>query len=206
MKFRILLILLIIGYTSQAQSTYSKWALEGGVGAFKASDTYSDGYSKSSDISFPQISLGGRYMFNETYGLRATGGYLPMKAESQNDGPSRSTNYFRGSLEGIVDLNHFLRMGNPQSPFTVMAHAGGGGSKVGGDFFFHYTAGLMPQYKINDKVSLFGDISYFGHKYQNITWDNRVGQDDGHIWAATIGVVYTLDTDRIPWSRRIRRR
>lgn len=205
MKFRTLLIvMLVVGYTSNAQETYTKWALEAGLGVFNASDTHTSGYSQS-DIGFPEFSLGGRYMFNETIGLRATGGYLRMSSGSESPNEFK-TNYYRASIEGIVNLGQFFGMGNPHTRFNVMAHAGGGVSKVQSEIFLHYTLGIMPQFELSDKVSLFGDISYFGHKYQSATWDGALNDGNGNIWSVTVGVVYSLGTDRIPWSRRIQRR
>lgn len=200
MKFRILLILLIAGYTSQAQSTYTKLALEVGIGIHGSSEPYGMLFTQG-DFSFPQVSLGGRYMFNEYIGVRASAGYLAM-SEGGNSLDFK-TDYFRGSLEGLLDLNHLLRVWDRQSPITVMGHAGGGLSRAEfnngeADNMVHFTLGLMPQYTLNDKWSIYGDFSYFGHKSQSYTWEGTIGGSDGNAWTLSFGVVYTLGTNRTP--------
>lgn len=209
MKFRILFVLLIIGYTSQAQSTYSKWALEAGFGIHGSSKPYGMLYTQG-NFSFPQVSIGGRYMFNESIGVRASAGYLSMN--EGGDSREFDTDYFRGSLEGLLDLKHLLRVWDRRSPFTVIGHAGGGLSRAEfdntgrSDNMLHFTIGAMPQYTLNDKWSLYGDISYFGHKSQSYTWEGEPGGGNGNAWTLSIGVVYNLHSERIPWARRIQRR
>lgn len=214
MKFRILLILLFAGVTSQAQSTYTKWALEAGGGIHGSSGPYLQGFSQS-DINLPQVFGGGRYMFNENFGLRGTIGYLSMS--DGGDSNEFKTHYYRGSLEVLVDLNELFEMWNPAGGFTILLHGGGGLSRANfkqidssattttspgkADNLLHYTAGIMPQYQISEKISLFADFSYFGHISQSYTWDGHAPVDkNGEIWMASIGIVFNLKSARKPWD------
>lgn len=223
MKFRILLILLLAGFTTQAQTTYTKWALEAGGGIHGSSDPYTPGYGQG-DFNFPQVFVGGRYMFNENIGLRASLGYLSMTEGDQSQ--EFKSSYWRGSLEGLLDVNQLFELWNPASPFTILLHAGGGLSRANyndlnfsgtgdpqqanqdrADNLIHFTGGIMPQYRINDRVSLFADLSYFQHMSQSYTWDgysamSEVSQGDGGIWMASIGIVFNLTTARKPWDCR----
>lgn len=216
MRYPILLILLIAGFTSQAQSTYTKWALEAGGGIHGSSGPYLMGFSQN-DVNFPQVFAGGRYMFNENFGLRGTLGYLSMN--DADDSNEFKTHYYRGTLEGLVDLNELFEMWNPASGFTVILHGGGGLSRANfkqiqnssdttatipgrADNLLHYTIGIMPQYGISERISLFADLSYFGHISQSYTWDGHLGVNDnnGEIWMASIGIVFNLTSARKSWD------
>ena len=222
MKFRFLLILIIAGFSVQAQTNYTKWALEAGGGIHGSSDPYSPGYFQES-INLPQLFLGGRYMFNENVGLRMTLGYLSMN--EGEDSEEFDSSYLRASLEGLLDLNQLLEMWEPESRFTILLHAGGGISRMSYDLnsnqfpdpgeantdradnLVHFTGGVMPQYRINDRISVFADVSYFGHLAQSYTWDgysamSEVPGGDGGIWMASIGIVFNLQSARSRWDCR----
>lgn len=221
MNFRVLLIILFLSSAVSAQSTYTKWALEAGGGIHGSSSPFTAGYSQE-DISLPQLFVGGRYMFNEKVGLRATLGYLSMSEAEESE--SFSSSYYRASLEAMLDLNRLLQMWDPDSRFTVLLHAGGGFSHVSygdldptevsgnantdrADNLAHFTGGIMPQYRLNERLSLFADFSLFGHVAQSYTWDghwdlSEVPGGDGRIWNVSIGIVYDLKTARSRWNCR----
>lgn len=219
MNFRIFLVALLLCGSLSAQTNYTKSALEAGGGVHGTSSPFTPGYFQE-DFNLPQVFVGGRYMLNENVGLRATLGFLSMSEAEESQ--SFNSSYFRTSLEAMLDLNRLLEIWNPDSRLTIFLHAGGGYSHVNygdldsgedpgitntdrADNLGHFTGGFMPQYRLNERFSLFADFSFFGHVAQSYTWDGHryleeVPGGDGRIWNASVGIVYNLKTARSRWN------
>src|SRR5690554_3375459 len=173
MTLRVFLIVLLLSGSASAQTTYTKWALEAGGGIHGTSSPFTSGYFQE-DINLPQVFIGGRYMLNENVGLRATLGYLSMSEAEES--LSFNSSYFRATLEAMLDLNRLLEIWNPDSRFTIFLHAGGGFAHVSygnldptvdpgitntdrADNLGHFTGGIMPQYRLSERFSVFADFS-----------------------------------------------
>lgn len=174
MKNITLLILILVLSTPASAQEFDKWSLDLGFGMHKIGAPISDGYSAK---VLGQGSIGVRYMFNEKFGLRADLGYNKFEAD-ENSLPF-SSNYFRGTLEGVVNVGNVLKFNSWTQRFNVLAHTGIGVSILnmiepeltGNLYMTTLNVGITPQFKITDRIAVFADFSSLINFYQNINFD-----------------------------------
>lgn len=169
---------IIFCFTIQVNAQeYNKWSIDIGAGVHQIINPLSTGYS-TNKFSLGQANFGVRYMFNEKFGLRFDVGYNEFK-EGSNSLPFRS-NYYRTSLEGVVNAGNLLKFSSWTKRFNLLVHVGGGYSTLRtikpidngtGKPIINFIAGFTPQYKLSDRFSLFLDISTIFHDYQDITYN-----------------------------------
>lgn len=185
---------------------YNQWSLDLGVGGNKALKDFAPGYWMPT-VDFPQASLGIRYMFNTRFGMRLDFGYQKM---SDEEGKSRefNTNFYRGTLEGVMNLGNVLNFNSWTNSLNVLLHGGAGismmnfdavGATDDNDNMINYVLGITPQLKLSNRISLNGDVSMVGNLLQNATYDGTIHQPtsgahglDGVIWNASVGLSISL--------------
>ena len=151
-----------------------KWSIDLGAGIHTIGVPLSPGYEAS---PLGQGNLGVRYMLNNRFGLRIDLGFSKF-AESKETTPF-SSNYYRATFEGVVNLGSILHFNSWTNRFNVLLHAGGGFSSLntlepivnGGDGMVNLLIGLTPQFKISDKISVFADFSSIFHFAQGNSID-----------------------------------
>ncbi|PQJ77420.1 OmpA family protein [Polaribacter glomeratus] len=181
---------------------YNKWSLDIGAGVTEIINPLSPGY-KTDALSLGQASLGVRYMFNEKFGLRLDVGYNEFK-EGKNSLPFKS-NYYRTSLEGVVNAGNVLNFSSWTSRFNLLFHGGLGMSNLRtitpidngtGEPILNMIVGFTPQFKLSNRISLFLDASAIFHDYQDFTFDGaantRAREINASIFNTSIGVNISL--------------
>lgn len=205
-------MLLLLGCTTTVAAQgqdFNHWSVEGAVGANKALNPYSSGYSSNS-ICFPAAEIGGRYMFNSYAGIRMEAGYCQMKYDhfgTVEQSGYFKTNYGRLTVEGVLNLGQILDFYSIHPRLGLLGYAGVGisslwndslkvGVKNGSDEMMHFTIGFSPQYRLNDRLTLSLNLRTLFHMYESRTFDMRTQiQDrglDGYLLTATVGVNYYL--------------
>lgn len=213
-----LLILACIPLAKGQQRSFNHWSVEGAIGANKALNPYSSGYSSNS-ICFPTFDIGARRMLNSCFGVRAETSYSQLKYDHfgtiEGSGYFK-TNYWRLTIEGVINLGQVLDFATINPRLGLLGYVGLGtsslwndslkiGVKNGSDEMMHFTAGLSPQYRLNDRLALSLNLRLLMHMYQSRTFDMRtLVQDpglDGYLVTATVGVNYYLGTAKthIDW-------
>ncbi|WP_438972473.1 OmpA family protein [Polaribacter sp.] len=152
---------------------FDHWAIDVGLGIHKIGANLSDGYNPA---LFGQGNLGLRYMFNNRFGVRLGLGYSSFKNETSF--PFKS-NYYRASIEGIVNVGDVLRFKDWTNRFNLLMHGGIGSASLnitepednGGDQIIALNFGITPQYKISNSMSLFLDFSSIVHFNQEDNFD-----------------------------------
>src|SRR5690554_2247740 len=162
--------------TMEAQEAdYNKWSIELKGGAHKPTTSFASGYYTETP-DFWQASLGVRYMFNNYFGIRGEFGL----ANLQGGGAEFESNYYRGSLQGVVNLGNVLNFRDWTNTFGLLAHAGAGYSVNtpdspisfdSGDQMGHIILGISPQVRLGNRVALTTDLSFLAHAKQGVTWD-----------------------------------
>lgn len=193
---------LLFCFTTQVNAQeYNKWSLDFGVGVHEIINPLSPGYETGA-LSFGQASLGVRHMFNEKFGLRLDLGYNEFK-EGKNSLPFRA-NYYRASLEGVVNAGSLLKFSSWTKRFNLLFHGGMGLSSLrtikpvetGGEPLLNFIVGFTPQFKLSNRISLFLDASAVFHDYQNFTFDGAANTKDREISAnlfnTSVGVNISL--------------
>lgn len=153
---------------------YNKWSIDLGAGVHTIGVPLSAGYFAS---PLGQGNLGVRYMLNNRFGLRVDLGYSKF-SELKGTIPF-SSNYYRFSVEGVVNVGNILNFDSWTKRINLLLHTGGGFSSLntlkptvnGGDGMVNILLGLTPQYKINDKISVFADLSSIVHFFQENSID-----------------------------------
>ena len=166
-------LFVLISNNTNAQD-YNKWSIDLGAGIHTIGVPLSPGYEAS---PLGQGNLGVRYMLNNRFGLRIDLGFSKF-AESKETTPF-SSNYYRATFEGVVNLGSILHFNSWTNRFNVLLHAGGGFSSLntlepivnGGDGMVNLLIGLTPQFKISDKISVFADFSSIFHFAQGNSID-----------------------------------
>ncbi|WP_343328802.1 OmpA family protein [Polaribacter staleyi] len=174
---RLILGALLIGsvFQSSAQD-FNKWSIDVGAGVQTIVGSVAPGYG-TNNPDFWQANIGARYMFNERFGLRLDLGYNNISEASGNN-PFKS-NYYRGSIEGVINAGNLLNFRSWTKDFNLLVHAGGGISRLyssepidtDADKMRQLIAGVTPQFKLSNRVSLFADVSGISNYYQNRSFD-----------------------------------
>lgn len=168
---------LVIGQEDESNKPdYNRFSVELSAGLQKNGKPATDGYFTATP-SFGQYGLGFRYMLNNRFGLRL--GLGMNRFENADNSLPFKTNYYRGSLEGVMNLYSLLNMDSFGKSFGVLLHGGVGYSVLmakepvdkGKDQMLHAMVGLSPQIKLGRRVALTTDISFLTHIRQHRTWD-----------------------------------
>jgi OOP family OmpA-OmpF porin len=169
------ILIALVTTTSWAQDDdYDHWSIDLGAGIQQIGSTLSPGYNTS---TFGQGNIGVRYMLNERFGFRFDLGYNSMTEGPGS--PAFKSNYYRASLESVVNLGNILKFDSWSNRFNLLFHAGVGAASLnvtepvdnGGDFMFAINLGVTPQYKLTDRIALFLDFSSFIHFEQEDNFD-----------------------------------
>lgn len=199
-------LLMLCFFTAKAQennNNYDHWAIDLGAGIHQAGSTLSPGYSVA---MFGQGNLGVRYMFNNRFGLRLDLGYNSF-TDDDGSRPFKS-NYYRASLEGIVNVGDVLKFHTWTNKFNLLMHGGIGTASLniteptdnGGDLMTALNFGLTPQYKLTDRMSLFLDFSSLIHFGQEDNFDG--GQNSAKresnisLFNTSIGLSFALGKNK----------
>ena len=186
-KILFIALVLIVG-TVNAQR---KWAVELGVGNHTIAD-------EVADLRDNFLHLDGvvRYSFNEKFGVGVYGGYDRLSLENYLTGAEANTDYFRASLEGVVDVTEVANLGN--NTFALFAHGGFGASYFNTDKDYdkllpNLSGGLTGLFKLTQSVALKADWTTTAHFNQGATLDGseqvtNVGINS-FINNATVGVI-----------------
>ncbi|MBG7612630.1 OmpA family protein [Polaribacter sp. BAL334] len=153
---------------------YNKWSIDLGAGIHTIGVPLSPGYNAS---PLGQGNVGVRYMLNNKFGLRFDIGF--SKFNESKGTPAFDANYYRASMEGVVNIGNVLNFNSWSKRINLLLHAGGGFSSLntlsptinGGDGMVNLLVGLTPQFKISDKISVFADFSSIIHFAQENSID-----------------------------------
>ena len=167
-------ILLFVSTFANAQfEQNNKWSIDLMAGGTNAVKPYATGYF-SNTVGLFHASGGFRFMFNNKYGIKLDGGYDRIKNdEFGSNGFSEEfrTDYYRSSLQLILDLGRAFKFENFSNHFSLLFHTGPGFSMLRSmevdrsDNMFNYVVGFTPQIRLGNRAALFADISFIWHIY-----------------------------------------
>jgi len=166
---------------SFGQDNFNKWSIDLGAGINKAWSYR----GQATGVSIPSISLGGRYMLNNVFGLNLEYDYNRFGKSSSNFTPIDLHSITGGT---VVNLGHILRFETFAPKLGLLANIGAGVSFMpyntsaysfsdiivqsdAIDHTFHGTVSFIPQYKITPKVSLNLILSTTVNTWQNYAFD-----------------------------------
>lgn len=179
------------------KETYNHWSLDAQFGLNYAQGPLSTNYS-TNEYGLYHLGLATRYMFNPKVGLRLSLGYDNI-SEGPNS-PSFHTDYWRSSLEGVINLGTLLDF---EGRFGMLLHGGAGYSIMTGvnmkedfDHIMNVTGGITPQIMLSNRLTLYGDVSVAANVYQDYNYDftrQHVNRGfDGNLYNFSIGLQFNF--------------
>ena len=198
MRKQILALTALVALGANAQE-YNKWSVDVNFGANKPTVGFTSGYSTKTP-SFWTLNGGVRYMFNNKFGLRLGGGY--DKFVEGKKSPEFNSNIWNVNLQGVANLGRVLSFEDWTRDLGLLAHAGVGIGQLKGDYIpkadniGFVTAGLTPQVRLSNRVSLLLDGSVYLYAKQNRTFDGKSATTrrgfQGTNFTGTIGLQVAL--------------
>ena len=173
-----------------------------------------DGMSKTNHYTrlhqLNHYELNYRYMMNNRFGLKFDAGFDNF--QFVDDHPA--TNALRFSIQPTFNLTDLLHMNNFSTRWGILLHMGAGyaamwNKEVRGpneilnlkegsvDEILQGIIGLTPQFKLNERLSINGDIAFMGNIRQNYGFDFESapiqgGGFSGYYATASIGFSYYI--------------
>ena len=173
-----------------------------------------DGMSKTNHYTrlhqLNHYELNYRYMMNNRFGLKFDAGFDNF--QFVDDHPA--TNALRFSIQPTFNLTDLLHMNNFTTRWGILLHMGAGyaamwNKEVRGpneilnlkegsvDEILQGIIGLTPQFKLNERLSINGDIAFIGNIRQNYGFDFESapiqgGGFSGYYATASIGFSYYI--------------
>lgn len=191
--------LLLITTVSQAQYRlrYDKLFMEAGVGmAIPLSLVSPSGENRPLSLVHGQGAL--RYMFTENIGVLGS-----LSFDQFNHGIQKSDQLMAG-LELVYNLGNLIEISrNTGGQFGLLVHGGAGAGVMSSQYFNRDKIGALmigakPFIIINEKVSLFADLTYKSTLSQKIYYNgDLVGKDiTGSNLGLTFGFIVALGQNR----------
>ena len=204
MRKTLILLAIAASLSSFAQTDFSKWSMGLSLGVH---DGQTPSAVQTKLYQFQHVGLNGRYMMNNRFGIQLDFGYDLF--DGVNSG-TRNVNYFRTSLQGIVNAGDLLRFSTFSKRFGLLIHGGAGISnmwlnkdyQVGtdntlfkkSDDMVNFIFGATPQFKVTERFSLNADLSFIFHHNQTYQFDmqnvSQHGAIDGYFINASLGATF----------------
>ncbi len=139
-----------------------------------------EGLSSSDFSGFRNFHVAANYELTDLWGLRFS--YANNSFQDKNDS-SMGLTLHKFMLEGTLNVIEWIEM--QRNPFEVIIHGGAGMSlgkskqSSGSDKMGTLQIGVMPLYRITDKVSIHLNAEYVANLKQNYGFDGKQFYSDG---------------------------
>lgn len=152
---------------------------------------------------FTSFSVGGRWMWNDNWGLKGDFGRSTFRYDAPLPIRETGTDYNRLSLQAVYNLGRALNIVDYVDNINLLAHAGAGYSWMKPvnveatdmtDSMGNVIFGLTPQVYITDYFSLHADWSYVVNFSQHkdydgyVRFDNQLKRFTGGLSTVSVGV------------------
>lgn len=195
-KIITLIAILAIAFGTQAQD-YNKWSVDIKAGLNKPVTSFSMTPKYRTTTPSPwNVGIGARYMLNTKFGVRF--GFDYDSFTNADDSPEFDSKMMTFSVQGVSNLGRILNFEAWTKKMGLFSHVGVGYARLTSDNFsgsdnaISLHAGLSPQYKISNKVSLFLDVAVQANGLQDHNFDGKSLADgigiQGINYTASLGV------------------
>jgi len=160
---------------------FNRWSIGLNLGGSDGHAPIRIGRPKLYQINYFQGNA--RYMFNNRFGLMATGQFNSFKIGSTD----LRTNYINISLHGVVNAGDILKLNTISERLGLLVHGGFGFGVLWqkdavaeehtspmfnkGDEVLAWSFGATPQIKVSERFSINADLSFIFHGRQDRTFD-----------------------------------
>lgn len=178
----------------QSKFKYDKLFLESGIGMGIPMSQISPTDSSNGSISLIHFQGSLRYMFNENFGLMGNLNYDEFK----NSLDQKSEQKLLG-LELVYNIGNAFKLYGDDESFGLLMHGGVGVGVMSSKFNMNdnigaITVGLKPILALNDKVSLFADVTYKQILEQDVYYNGfqTTYPDPGKFSSSQIGLTFGI--------------
>lgn len=213
-KIIILLFLFGASTITYAQKEFNKWSVELNGGFNKPMGPLTPGYF-SPTLNLGHFDFGGRYMFNQYFGIAGNLGVGTFN-EAKDNSPTFKSNYMNASFRGVWNMGRSFSFESFSQKLTLLGEFGFGLGYLrqedriiadfDPDYVYSFNSSLKVLYSLTDRISLQGTISTFVNGRQRYTFDgNEFNQDGrpsdpeipfihatGTWWTGTLGLNFYL--------------
>ena|SRR6218665_2117036 len=198
------LVFFCLPFTMNAQTeinSMNRWSVGASIGAH---DAMAPAVGSTRLYQIQHVGVNGRYMFTNRAGIMLGVNYDFLDFINR----PYNSHYVRTSLEGVVNAGDILHFPQVFPKIGLMIHGGAGFSSLWSnnnpnipnteplskrsDDMINFVFGITPQYKLNEKWSLNGDLSFIFHSHQTNRFDMQAksthGPIDGYMMNLSVGV------------------
>lgn len=193
---------------------YNQWSIGLNVGGHDGMH-WTNAFTKAYQVSYFNGNI--RYMQNNRFGWKLDAAYDNFNFING----ASNTHKLRFSIEPTINFTDVLHFNDFTSRFGLLGHFGFGYSamwnvpfsslnpsqllqtgKGSVDEMGHLIMGITPQFKVNDRWSINGDLAFTAHIRQNRTFDfantNPMsgGGFTGYMWNWSVGATYYIGKDK----------
>jgi len=197
-SFTLGVLLVLTTATAQEDTLYNRLSVDAQLGVNNPISPMAPGYDAAT-FNFFHAGIGVRYALTTRFGLRLGGGYDHF--QNRPGALDFNSDYYRVSLEGVVNIGNILNFDNWTRRLGLLMHAGLGYSALNGQQFgtnnmMHGIIGITPQIRLTERWNLYLDGSVLAHVYQQYTYDmtERYSNPgiDGYLYNLSLGVQYNI--------------
>jgi OmpA-OmpF porin, OOP family len=179
-KFVLLLLLQGVAISLFGQKDFNQWSIEVNGGFNKSMGPLSPGYF-SPTLNMGHGDLGLRYMFNEKFGVKGDLGFGTFN-EFKGKSPEFTTNYLRADIQMVWNIGRMMNFEHINRNLGLLMHFGSGFGRMNfeqtvfnqeADYVYNIISGITGQYKLSNRISLTGDITYIHNGRQTYTFDGN---------------------------------
>lgn len=221
----------VSGQTKQIEKdtvsgNFNKWTIEISAGQMKGVSPYADGYYSSNpdkffgNIDVNSFTLGARYALGPKFGLKTTVSYDQLKNLSNKSLPFKMQQ-IGISFQGVINANRLFNIEEELGRFGILIHAGVKIDQLKSKTEntvdnFNYDKkelnggliiGLTPQYRISNRIAIFGDVTVQNNFRQHFNWDGSfsnlsTNNMKGQSVMTSIGLSFSIGDNEIhgDWS------
>lgn len=188
------------GFTSSEADKFNRWSIEVSAGVHAPIKTFNIP-ARSKYIAFNQFELAGRYMFTEKIGIK---GHYGFNSFVNSDDTSMGLTMNRVGLEGVFNVDKILNINYRfRERLGLLFHTGIGvtvgksSSATPLDHMGNFLVGFTGQYKLNDRLSLIGDMTYIMNFKQNYAYSGQLFNPENNpstnsFVNVSVGIMYSL--------------
>ncbi len=189
-------VLLGMQAVAQNKHAFNQWSIELNAGQNKAIRPFSEGYYSADPRTYFKINglehfdLGARYMLSSTFGVKMDLAYDLIQSHAGSGSLSFKNKQYRIGLQGVSNIGRLMQFESFTSRIGLLVHGGiqvsllepqmginkGRKEQDGGIMI-----GLTPQFKINNRFVITGDLTLINNLRQHFNWDGAYSAESNNL-------------------------
>lgn len=211
----------ILGFSQSENSEiktdeYNKWSIELNAGQSKGIKPYAENYFASHPEKFfggvmlNHYSLGVRYMFSPTFGLKLDGGLDRLENFKNNGSLDFELQNLRFGVQGVVNAARLFNIQEKLGRFGMLFHGGVqvaqmtpkiGINKDRSEWNGGIMVGFTPEYRITKNIAITADFTLISNVRQHFNWDGSYSASNnnlaGSMYTTSLGLSFSFGSEKL---------